>query len=128
EYERGNEEEGIRLMKEVVAEDDKYFWAWGQLAGWYEESEDAENHLEAAERLADLGPDNAWALAHRGRALLALRRRDEAMADLRRAIEVDPGYVHPGLMLFDLHMEDGAHGEARVVLEIIENALEVEDR
>jgi len=35
-------------------------------------------------------PTGAWAIASRGQAYLTLKRYDQALADLNRAIELDP--------------------------------------
>ena len=54
-----------------------------------------EEALADLNRAIELNPEDASALASRGRIYWAMRRDDEALADLNRAIELDPNYRSP---------------------------------
>lgn len=80
----------------------------------------------AAEMLGDLWrrhPNSAALLSHLIDALAALERNDEVIPLLRRAIELDPGFVNHYLRLAAMVKEKGDAEEAETLLQI---ALEME--
>jgi tetratricopeptide (TPR) repeat protein len=46
--------------------------------------------LPDAERAVELAPDNSYALGTRGQIYAALGRREEAIADLQKALSINP--------------------------------------
>jgi tetratricopeptide (TPR) repeat protein len=120
-YQRGDHAKAIKSMKAVLAESPLYYWGWSQLAIWAEAQGDHETHLEAAERLIQMAPRDPLAFVERSRALNNLGRIDEAFADHRHAVELNPGNTALGLDLIERYLSRGPAGlnEARTTLELI---------
>ena len=64
-HQQGETERALAEMQAAVDEDLQYFWGWSQLAEWHEEAGNRQKHLEAAERLVAIAPDDSFAWSHR---------------------------------------------------------------
>ncbi|HMF18546.1 MAG TPA: tetratricopeptide repeat protein, partial [Gemmataceae bacterium] len=116
EYQRGNKEKAIKRMNAVVADDSQYYWGFSQLADWNEELEHHEEHLEAAEKLVELAPDNPVSYVHRAQAKRALEDKKGAKEDYQHAVDMAPDYVFPAFRLFQMHLEAGNTKAAERIL------------
>ncbi|MCX7664029.1 MAG: tetratricopeptide repeat protein [Gemmataceae bacterium] len=125
---RGNLAQACREMQALVNLEPTYFWGWQQLAEWYNESNRPVEYLEAAEKLVGLRPDNPYALATRGDARLQNDDRERAKIDLQEALNIDPSYSYPGLVLFDAHLQDQEFAQARSVLIRLEESVNEQGR
>ncbi len=67
---------------------------------------------DTALRLQPQGPDLALALVNRGNALLRLGQVDPAIAELRKALEIQPDYAHAHNNLGSALLEVGQNDEA----------------
>lgn len=117
EKERGQQDEAIRQMRALVAEDPSYVWGWGRLAEWYREAEDNTGYAEVARELLRLAPDNPTYFAYSGEAKERSGDRAGAKADFSRAAELAPDYHFANYHLFDLHLDDGELDAAGAPLE-----------
>ncbi len=125
---RGNLPQACREMQALVNVEPGYFWGWQQLAEWYNELNRPVEYLDAAEKLVGLRPDNPYALATRGDARLQNDDRERAKIDLQEALNIDPGYSYPGLVLFDAHLQDDEFAQARTVLIRLEESVNEQGR
>jgi len=96
----------ISLFEKALALDAEYAEAWMGLGGGYQLKggflnlpELTEKAIECERRALELDPALADAHTWLGAALLARGRVDEAMAALRRAVDLDPGQARPWAML-----------------------------
>ena len=96
----------ISLFEKALALDQEYAEAWMGLGGGYQLKGNFLNLPELTEKAIDcerraiaLDPSLADAHTWLGAALLARGRMDEAMASLRRAVDLDPGQARPWAML-----------------------------
>jgi tetratricopeptide (TPR) repeat protein len=103
---QGDSQQAIHDMREVVADDPDYSWAWSQLADWYDGLGDSANYLEAADNLVRSAPHLAASHGYRGDALVQADRRDEGIVELQQSIELAPDYFFGARYLLELHLED----------------------
>jgi tetratricopeptide (TPR) repeat protein len=124
---RGNIGRAIKIMRTTVEEDPSYQWGWGHLADWYENRGRSKKHLQAAEHLIELTPDDARGYIHRAEANRHLGHVESAIQDYHRALEIDPGSPYPAFPLFDHYMDAGDHKSAGSVLRTIKQHADRED-
>lgn len=117
EYRRGNVQGAVAAMREVLARDPDYLWAWSRLAEWYDGGGQTAEYLEAAGNMVRVAPQMPVGWGLRGDARLRAGQRDEARADFARALEIAPDYTFAAMSLFDLHLEDGDPDAAERVLQ-----------
>jgi tetratricopeptide (TPR) repeat protein len=123
ERQRGRTDEAIDQMRQVVREDPKYYWGWTQLAEWYENLGRPRDHLDAAQRLVELGPANAWNYSHRAAARRNAGDRPGAKEDFVHALELSPGFEFVAFQLFDMQCQDSEYADAEKTLENVGPAI-----
>ena len=121
EYQRGRRDPAISRMEELVAEEPDYYWGWQQLANWYEDDDQPEKFLEAAEQLVRLAPRDPSAYVYRGEARRANNDSAGAKEDFTEAFEMDPDYLLAGLNLLDAQLEDDELEAAAETLEELQS-------
>ncbi|MCH7342013.1 C39 family peptidase [Pelomonas sp. CA6] len=91
-WRRDEKPQAVRLLRDLVQQqrDDGL---WRELADWEDELGHDEAYLEAAQQLLQLLPHRALSHLYLGHALHKLKRQEEALAPLRRALELEPTYV-----------------------------------
>ena len=119
EWRRGNGDTAVALMRRVVADCPNYYWAWCRLAEWHRAREQYAAYLETAQHMVGLWPNSVIALGYRADARCHTGGRLGAKADLRRAMELAPGYDFAATRLFDLCLEDGELDAAGKALEVL---------
>lgn len=85
--------DAARILEQAHALDPKHFPTLINLSGCYWETEDYEAALEAANEGVSLVPANGQVHFAKGRALIALERREEARVALAEAARLDPNSV-----------------------------------
>ncbi|MEO1524622.1 MAG: tetratricopeptide repeat protein [Planctomycetota bacterium] len=120
EGERGNIEKAIRLMEDVVNQDNDYFWAWYRLAEWYEFTEQDDKYYKASKQMARLDPLNAVSWGYLGMAELLRDNTAEAKKHFLQAVQLSPAYSFGSGKLIDLHLNDKSYDEALQVVDLIE--------
>jgi tetratricopeptide (TPR) repeat protein len=105
--ERGDVEEAIQRMREVVAEEPQFYGGWSRLADWCRFVEDQPGYLQAAEALVRINPQYEVSLGYLGEARLMNGDREGSREAYRHAFELNPQYEFAGNALFDLQLEDG---------------------
>ena len=85
--------EAAARYREALAQRADFLEAHVDLAGVLWRLEDFEGALVHAQRAAELGPQHPYAVRILGTALLNLNRVDEADRQLRRALELKPGFA-----------------------------------
>lgn len=118
--EQGKLEQAVAQMRELVEDTPAYSWGLVQLHQWYERQGNHEQVLWAAQRLAELAPAEAESQLRLGKAQQAADHPKEAKECFGRALELatdEEERAVPGMLLFDLHFEEGALDRAGEVLE-----------
>jgi len=119
---KGELTEAIRSMEALVETERDYRWGLCCLVEWYEKSGDAERALSVAERLVQVDPGSGF-----GRRAIAqlVMRTDPARArrELALAYRHDSGDHGAGMLLFDLHLENGDLDSAAATLAQLQSRL-----
>ena len=110
---KGDIHRAIAGMREVVADDPHYYWAWCRLADWYREIRNADEYLLVGRTLAGRWPLDAASQGYLGEALQWKKDRAGARAAFRESLKDDPDYVFGATSLFDMALEDGDIAEAQ---------------
>ena len=113
--EAGYPREAIASTISIVKKDPDYAWAWRNLARWYDEREDWEECLKAAQQLIRLEPDDSAAWGYLGDSARKLEKTDEAEEAFEKAYLLDPEYVYGGRELLEIHVEKGNVEKAREI-------------
>jgi len=114
----------IGHMRAIVKENPGYTWGWYRLAEWYRDSGAEEDYLEAAENLVLLTAGEPASLETRGHAKLVNGDLEGAESDLCRALELEPGNVAIGQLLFDTQLDTNAIDAAERTLEGLRRHLD----
>lgn len=115
---RGDVADGIARMREVVADDPDYAWAWQRLVEWYDDGGAVDEYVEAARQVVRLGPDQALGYGFLGDALARAGQRDDAKATLWRALQISPHYAYGARRLCGLYIEDRQTDQIEQVIEL----------
>ena len=89
----GDLDGAVRLYREAIAQEPTFMEAHVDLAGVLWRVEDHAGTLAHAQRAVDLAPNHPYAVRILGTALLHLNRLDEAQAQFRRALQLQPGFA-----------------------------------
>ncbi|MGC3966199.1 MAG: hypothetical protein QM775_02140 [Pirellulales bacterium] len=90
----------------ALAENPDYWAGWSQLAQWFEEDESrAKDYLEAAERMIDLAPSDAWSWRHAGDAHRINKDENGALQAYERTLTLDPAYEYCTQWLVDYALD-----------------------
>lgn len=119
EYQRGNREQAIKLVRRVVQEDPHYAYAWSLLAAWLEVDGKAEEALDAAQQLLAVAPYAPASWGYVADCLLNQGRVEDAKTHLKRSIELDGSYLYGGRTLLRLETEASQYDDAFATLRII---------
>jgi tetratricopeptide (TPR) repeat protein len=104
----GRRGQAVAALERMVDEDPDCVFAWAQLCDWHHQAQRWIELEAAAERLVAASPGAAAPWGYRGAARLAAGRTAEAVADFRRALEIDPGYTWAIFQLGALEEKKGA--------------------
>lgn len=120
---RGRRAEAILAMRGALDEDPSLGWGWRELAGWLFEERRLDEALVAAQHVERLSPGDP--VAHGYSAAIRLEKGDKlgALELLRRAHELDAGYVWAGMRLLELHLERKELPDAARTLERLRGHL-----
>jgi cellulose synthase operon protein C len=113
----GKHQEAIDRLKELIAIEPGFEWAWMQLAQYYDRLDDLDNYLPAAQRLIEIEPQDSLNWGYYGDALNRTGDRVAARAAWERAITISPSYEYAGLSLFQLHWQAEDFAAAAAVLD-----------
>jgi len=86
-------EQSVQRYREAIAVDPAFFEAHVDLSGVLWRVEDFEGALAHGRKAVELAPDHPYAVRILGTALLNLNRVEEAEAQLRRALQLLPGFA-----------------------------------
>jgi tetratricopeptide (TPR) repeat protein len=86
-------DEAAALYRRAIGLDADFMEAHVDLAGLLWRLEDFDGALHHAQRAVQLAPDHPFAVRILGTALLSLNRLQEAEVQLRRALELEPGFA-----------------------------------
>ncbi len=114
---RGKTQEAIKLMEQVLQEDQTSVWGWQRLMKWYRDGKRNDDYLKAARRYVALFPQDEAAHEYLGDALLLTKNRTEAKSSLRLAVQSNPSREYAPSTLFDVLLEDKDVPGARDMLD-----------
>ncbi len=118
---RGDRAKAIAMMRQLLAENPTFVLGWRQLAAWFDSANRHRECLEACEQFVKLEPTNPVAYVYRGEARRSTADRRGALADFRRAFELDPSFEAAGLNLVTEQLATGdVTGANRTLQEVSE--------
>jgi cellulose synthase operon protein C len=122
-HERGRRAEAIAEMESVLEQSPGMDWAWRDLADWQFSAGQLDAALRSAQQLERLSPGDPMPLGFA--AAVRLERGDKAGALelLRRAHELNAGYLWAGNTLMDLQIERGELADAARTLDRLRGSL-----
>ena len=119
----GNQAKLFAMIDKVLARNPNHSFALCAKGNWLQ-AENYETALEWLTKAVQADPEHAAAWNIRGHCLLRLKRFDEAIADLDRAIRINPRYVNAAMQKANcFFMKDDKNSAVRT----IETALSVGD-
>jgi tetratricopeptide (TPR) repeat protein len=120
---RGDRPRAVLLMRQLVTEHPTYATGWRHLTAWYDTAGRPRECLEAAEQFVRFEPHNPLAYVYRGEARRGAADRRGALADFRKAFELDPTFDAAGLNLITEQLAaDDVGGAERTLAALREHA------
>lgn len=119
EGERGNVDTAVRMMEQVIDQDQDYFWAWHRLAEWYEFLDNTPKYYAAAEQMVRLAPQNPVSWGYMGDAELRKNNRTNAKKNFLQAVQISPAYSFASSRLVDLQLEDKEFDAASETIDLV---------
>jgi O-antigen ligase len=113
----------VEARSDLVARNPWVYKNWVNLALLYNAAAPAlgqagyQQAETAARRAITLSPDGPFAHLQLAQALAGLGKKDEAISEAAKALDVDPAYVQASLFLGDLYRQGGDLANARQVFE-----------
>jgi len=101
----GDLPKAVQMLERLVEQDPQYTWGWYMLHQWQQHQGNANEALKAARQVVRINPQLASAREVLADSLLATGDGDTAIEELKRAIQLDPGYASPGLRLLAHFLE-----------------------
>ncbi len=109
-------EEAERILLEVIDKEPDHDLALGGLLILYGRRQDSKSLVALGERAVKERPDSAVAHVHLGRAKLVSNDRENAIAELRRALELEPANLDALLTLANVLRRSGKPNAAKPLL------------
>ena len=116
---QGNFEAAVAKMEQVVEIDPDYFWAWNQLADWYDYLEKPDAYRAAAQQMIRIEPQNQVSWGYLADGELREGNRDQAKQYLWQAVQISPSYNYGSGKLVEMLIEDEEFDSALDVVETI---------
>ncbi len=88
----GDRKKGLESLRQAVKEDPKLWRAWNALGYYHDSQRDWAAAAESYGMALEGNPDSALVFNNRGFSMLMQERLDEAIADLDRALRIDPDF------------------------------------
>ncbi len=88
----GKRAQGLASLEQAVAEDPTLWRAWNALGYYHDSRRDWAAAAECYGKALEGNPDSALIYNNRGFSMLMQERTEESIADLNRAIELDPDF------------------------------------
>jgi tetratricopeptide (TPR) repeat protein len=114
--EGGDLKHAIATVREVLADEPNYPWAWLQLADWNRAIGDAEGYLEATEEMVRVAPEHPMSWAYLGQARELTDDAAGADAAYERALAVAPDLDAVLEALVDLRVREDRLDAAEAAL------------
>jgi tetratricopeptide (TPR) repeat protein len=122
-HERGRRAEAIAEMESVLEQSPGMEWAWRDLADWQFSAGQFDAALRSAQQLERLSPGDPMPLGFAAAVRLERGDKSGALELLRRAHELNAGYLWAGSTLLDLQIERGELADAARTLDRLRGSL-----
>jgi tetratricopeptide (TPR) repeat protein len=116
---QGNFAAAVAKMEHVVEIDPDYYWAWNQLADWYDYLEQPNAYRGAAQQMIRIEPQNPVSWGYLADGELREGNRDQAKQFLQQAVQISPAYNYGSGKLVELLIEDEEFASALEVVDTI---------
>lgn len=94
----------VKLLKQLVGNDDRDFIAWARMCGVYFEQGSHTDAESACRKAFAVKPDYTPAMVNLGRIQLVQEKFEEAIATLTKATEIDPKYARAFQLLGEAYI------------------------
>ena len=115
EYQRGNQAAALEQMEAVLKGEPHYLWGYHQMLSWLENTPDLARYLATAKKMTEADPESSIAWGNLASARLKEKRTDEAVADLQKALHLDPGYQYAARNLMDIYLSKSDIEQAKKI-------------
>lgn len=115
----GEVDTAIKQMQALLQNHPDYNNGWKMFAEWLWNAGREDDALKAVDRMAILLPFNCVPHGYRAAAKLRRNDREGAISDLRKALELDPGYEYAANNLFDILLDKRDYEGAGQILSLI---------
>jgi tetratricopeptide (TPR) repeat protein len=130
---KGDLDGAIELIRKAIGaasprDPESIAWAYTRLSAYELQRRHLDDAARAAESALSYQPDYAAALLMRGRVLLAMRRAADAVAPLRRAVQLNPLPEYQWALADALQLHGDHEGAGVVEKELISGGAEADPR
>lgn len=109
----------VSALQALLADAPMHYAGWCLLADWADADEDHPGYIAAAQAMQRIAPTAAQAQVYLGHALIKAGRHDEALAPLRSALTIEPGYAFAAWQLSVAALEGSEPAAAIEAAEIL---------
>jgi cellulose synthase operon protein C len=99
----GRHQDAMERLRELIAIEPDYEWAWLQLAQYFDRLDNLDEYLPASQKLVELDPEDPVNWGYLGDAYNRTGAISEAQAAWEKSLEIAPNYDYGGISLFQLH-------------------------
>jgi tetratricopeptide (TPR) repeat protein len=124
----GNDQKGLETYQKVLQLNPGMFQGWVRVADLAERLKSDKDYDEAAEQLVAIDPHSPIGYGYRSTTRLRANQRPAAIADLEKAISLDPKYLYAASELVRLYLEDSQRELAEQVVQRVGPWIEVSQR
>jgi cellulose synthase operon protein C len=120
----GKHQDALDRLRELIATEPDYEWAWLQLAQYFDRSDNLDEYLPASQKLVELDPEDPVNWGYLGDAYNRTGDRANAQAAWEKSLEIAPNYDYGGISLFHLHWQAENFEDAATTLDRIKPHLD----
>jgi tetratricopeptide (TPR) repeat protein len=103
--ERGEKKEAIAAMSLILEKNKDYYWGWERVSEWAAEAEDNDARRRSVKELIRLAPRDAGPYCHGASLEFELKNDAEALALLKRALQLEPDHGWAARRLMEYYWE-----------------------
>jgi cellulose synthase operon protein C len=120
----GKHQDALDRLRELVAIEPDYEWAWLQLAQYFDRANNLDEYLPASQKLVELDPEDPVNWGYLGDAYYRTGAIVDAQAAWEKSLAISPNYDYGGISLFQLHWQAQNFDAATITLDRIKPHLD----